>query len=279
LQSIKRCLSGQTAIESVMMAVVDLQLADQSFLVSGGSSGIGLSAARLLLQEGAHVTICARNPAKLEHAAAVLGSPSELRTAVADVTSAPDIRRAVEAAIDHAGRLDGLAAVAGRGLHGTLQELSADQVIDELGAKAAGLLHLVHAGSDHLRQVAGRVVALTAPSAFEPDPTMAAVSAGRAALDSLVRSLAAEYAPVGVRVNAVGVGLIDTPRQQDRYTAEGESNSYEEWLAEGARRRQVPMGRPGTADEVAAAIVWLLSPISSYTTGAVLDVTGGLRSR
>ena len=261
------------------MAVVDLHLAGQSFLVSGGSSGIGLSTARLLLQEGARVTICARNAAKLERAVVDLGSPVDLCTAVADVTSEPDCRRAVEVAVEHGDRLDGVAAVAGRGVHGTLRELSTDEVIDELRAKTSGLLHLVRAGSDQLRHVAGRVVALTAPSAFEPDPTMAAVSAGRAAIDSLVRSLALEYAPVGVRVNAVGVGLIDTPRQQDRFASEAEAGSYEEWLAERVRRRQVPMGRPGTAEEVAAAIVWLLSPISSYTTGAVLDVTGGLRSR
>jgi NAD(P)-dependent dehydrogenase (short-subunit alcohol dehydrogenase family) len=109
---------------------------------------------------------------------------------------------------------------------------------------------------------------------------MAAISAGRAALDSLVRSLAIEFAPVGVRVNSVGVGLIDTPRQHDRYSAEADSGTaYEEWLGADARRRRVPMGRPGTADEVAAAIVWMLSPVSGYTTGALLDVTGGLRSR
>ena len=261
------------------MSAVDLRVDGHGFLVSGGSSGIGLSTARLLLREGARVTICARDPDKLDRAATILDSPGQIRTAVADVTSESDCRRAVEAAVEHADRLDGVAAIAGRGLHGALGDLSVSQVADELAAKATGFLHLVRAGSRHLREVGGRVVALAAPTALEPDPSMAAVSAGRAALDSLVRSLAADFAPAGVRVNAVGVGLIDTPRQRDRFSADAATSTYEEWLDEEARRRRVPMGRPGTADEVAAAIVWLLSPVSSYTTGSVLDVTGGLRSR
>lgn len=260
------------------MSVMDLQIGGQSFLVSGGSSGIGLSTARLLLREGAQVTICARTPERLEQAAATLDAPHNVRTCVADVTSEDDCRLAVEAALDHGGHLDGVACIAGRGLHGSLSDLSPSHVADEIAGKVTGLLHLVRAGAERLREVGGRVVALTSPTALEPDPNLAAVSAGRAAIDGLVRSLAADFAPDGVRVNAVGVGLIDTPRQQDRFTADEHDSTYEEWLGAQARRRRIPMDRPGNADEVAAAVVWLLSPISSYTTGAVLDVTGGLRS-
>lgn len=76
------------------------------------------------------------------------------------------------------------------------------------------------------------MVALTAPTAFEPEPAMGAVSAARAALDNVVRSLAFDLAPRGIRINAVGVGLIDTPRQQDRFaTAAGNGGDYQEWLA------------------------------------------------
>lgn len=258
---------------------MDLRLRDQSFLVSGGSSGIGFATAKLLVQEGAQVTICARSPEGLRRAAADLDS-TQVHTVTADVTSKEDCERAVEAALNHGGRLDGVAAVAGRGRHGTASELSAEDVAAELTAKATGLLHLISAASDALREAEGRVVALTAPTALEPDPAMAAVSAGRAALDNLVRSLALEFAPYGVRINAVGVGLIDTPRQRTRFATDASpGTSYDQWLDEQALQRRIPMQRPGKPEEVAAAIVWLLSQVTSYTTGTVLDVTGGLRSR
>lgn len=202
------------------------------------------------------------------------------RAEIAAVEDDPFCERAVEAALNHGGRLDGVAAVAGRGRHGTASELSVEDVADELTAKVTGLLHLVTAASNPLQDVAGRVVALTAPAALEPDPAMAAIGAGRAALDSLVRSLALEFAASGVRVNAVGVGFIDTPRQRTRFASDASpGTSYEQWVDEQVLQRRIPMQRPGKAEEVATAIVWLLSPVASYTTGAVLDVTGGLRSR
>lgn len=122
--------------------VMDLAIAAQSFLVRGGSSGIGLATARLLLAEGAVVTICARDLDRLKGAARSIGS-DRLCVAVADVTSARDCERAVSAAIEHGGRLDGIAAVGGRGRHGSLLDLHPPDVVDELAAKIAGLLNLL----------------------------------------------------------------------------------------------------------------------------------------
>ena len=107
---------------------------------------------------------------------------------------------------------------------------------------------------------------------------MGAVSAGRAAVDNVLSTLATELAPRGIRVNGVGVGLIDTPRQQARHAQNGD-DEYRHWIQEQADQRQVPLRRPGTAEEVAAAVCWLLSPVSGYTTGSVIDVTGGHRTR
>ena len=107
---------------------------------------------------------------------------------------------------------------------------------------------------------------------------MGAISAARAALDNAVSSLAAELAPTRVRINSVGVGLIDTPRQRSRHQASGTGTGYDAWLQHQVEVRQIPLQRAGTPQEVATAIVYLLSPRTSYTTGAVLDVTGGHRS-
>jgi NAD(P)-dependent dehydrogenase (short-subunit alcohol dehydrogenase family) len=259
--------------------LVDLGITGQGFLVSGGSSGIGLATARVLLDEGAHVTICARNSDRLTRAIHELAN-DRVHAVEADVTSMTDCERVVTAALDFAGRLDGVAALAGRGHHGTITQLSTAEVAGEVGTKIAGLLHLVKAALPHLPTSTGRIVALSAPTAHEPDPAMAAVSAGRAAVDNLVRSLALELAPSGIRVNAVGVGLIDTPRQHNRYQEQHPPDvPYDRWLTQQAAERGIPLARAGTSDEVASAIAFLLSPLTSYTTGTVLDVTGGLRTR
>ena len=258
--------------------VVDLGLSGQSIIVTGGSSGIGLATAGLLLEEGALVTICGRDRARLDLAAAHLDS-ANLHTVQADVLHPGDAARLVDEAVRHRGRLDGVAAVAGRGRHGSLLELEPSEVVAEVSDKLLGFMNVTRSAIHELAKTGGRIVGLTAPTARQPDPAMGAISIGRAALDSAISGLALELAPHGIRVNAVGVGLVDTPRQQARHAETHSATPYAQWLEHQVQQRGVPLARAGTATEVAAAICWLLSPVSSYTTGSVLDVTGGLRSR
>jgi len=93
---------------------------------------------------------------------------------------------------------------------------------------------------------------------------------------NLSKSLAAELAPDGIRVNSVNLGLIDTGQWRRRFEAEGANGSYEQWAAELAADRGVPLGRLGTAAEVAFVIVMLLSPLASFVTGTTVDVAGGV---
>jgi len=112
--------------------------------------------------------------------------------------------------------------------------------------------------------------------ARQPEPHMVATSAARAGLLNLVRSMATEFAPAGVRVNGILIGLIESGQWRRRFDArEDKSLDWAAWSGQLARDKHIPMGRLGLPSEAARAILFLASPLSSYTTGAHLDISGG----
>lgn len=260
---------------------MDLQLTDRVFFVSGGSRGVGRAVVELLLREGARVVTCARGAAGLEHLRAGVGDlAGRLMTAPADVRDAEEVGRHLTAAVDRFGRLDGVVANAGAGVSGDVLDTPPQVWDEQFAVKVHSVLNLVRPAVTSLASSdAGRIVVVNGVTGYAPEPTMAAVSAARAAVLNLSRSLAVALAPRGICVNVVNLGPIRTDRQRARYAAAGSSEPFERWCRHDALRRGVLLGRLGTPQEVAPVIALLLSPLASYLTGSSIDVAGGSNAR
>ncbi|MGY0487574.1 SDR family oxidoreductase [Streptomyces sp. WG-D5] len=254
---------------------MDLGLADRTYVVTGGSSGVGLATVRALLDEGANVATCGRDADRLKK----LGTHDRLFTATCDVRDADAVRDFVRASAHAFGgdRVDGLVNNAGQSRMKRLDDTTGDDWRDELELKFAGVLNPLHAARSWLRgSDAASVVNVNAVLAKQPEPRLITTSAARAGILNLSKSLSQELAADGIRVNSVCLGLIDTGQWTRRHAAADSGLSYEDWQAELAADRGVSLGRLGRAEEVAYAIVALLSPRASYITGTAIDVCGGV---
>ncbi|MFI6658732.1 SDR family oxidoreductase [Streptomyces sp. NPDC050523] len=258
---------------------MDLGLADRTVLVTGGSSGVGLATVRALLDEGANVATCGRDADRLAKAAAHLGAGADrLFRGVCDVRDADAVGDFVGRAAAHfGGHLDALVNNAGQSRMKPLDETTAEDWRDELELKFAGVLNPLAASRSYLRASdAAAIVNVNAVLAKQPETRLITTSAARAGILNLSKSLATELASDGIRVNSVCLGLIDTGQWTRRHEAADSGLGYEEWQAGIAADRGIALGRLGRAEEVAYAIVSLLSPRASYITGTSIDVCGGV---
>jgi NAD(P)-dependent dehydrogenase (short-subunit alcohol dehydrogenase family) len=237
-------------------------------IVIGGGSGIGLGVARLLARDGALVTISGRTEQKLADAAALL-SKEDLEVAIipCDALEPATVRAAVDAASDERRQLDIAVVVPGGGSIKPVLSYDDDEFSREVDANVRPVyLLLKYAGRAMLRNGSGSFVAISSTAAAFSARYLASYSAGKAAVDQLVRVAANELGEFGIRVNAVRPGMTRTPTTAAAF---GNDKMISAFLA------QQPIGRAGEVSDVAQAVRYLAGPESSWVTGQLLTVDGG----
>lgn len=232
-------------------------------VVTGGGSGIGLAAARLLANSGASVAVLDLDPA---------GAPDPLHRICCDIAETGSVEEAIAQAREALGGIDILVNNAGIGAVGTLEDNSEGEWLTLFNVNVLGVMRITRAVLPHLRRSSAAAVVNVGSVVAEVGLLQRALlTASKGALHALTRALAADYVADGIRVNSVIPGTVDTSA-----VCHIVDNSVDPVATRAVLVGRQPTGRLVSADEVASAICYLASPRSASTTGTSLIVDGGI---
>ncbi len=246
-------------------------LTGKKALIIGGGQGMGEASARFLARAGCDVALVDLVPERAGHVAGIVDSYGTRGvTVIGDVLDDTQIPRIVAEAEEKLGGLDRMVSIVGAASWGSLLETTAD-VWDrqmQLNLRYFFLISKQVANVMIRRGTGGRIVGIASVDGQRASPMRGAYGAAKAGLISLVQTMAVEWAPHDISVNAIAPGHIVTPRLFDTpRRVEGYANSL------------IPMRRRGTTDDIGKAALFLLSDLAAYVNGTTLDVDGGLLSQ
>ena len=259
---------------------MDISFQNQVAVITGGSSGIGLACVHQFLASGAKVAFFARDQKRIHSVNQDLEQKYNAENFLSESLSVLDqdkVNGFAKKVKEVFGRCDILINNAGTGRVSTFSYTTDQDWHEELELKYFSQIYPIRAFRSLLEQSSdASIVAINSLLAYQPEPHMVCTSSARAGVQNLLKSLSLELAPK-IRVNSIVLGLVFSYQWQRRFEQRSNpTQNLQDWLAELATKRQIPLQRIGTPEEVANAVIFLASPSSSYITGAQLEVSGGL---
>jgi len=248
-------------------------LEGKTAVITGGSTGIGFATAKRFVEEGAYVFITGRRQAELDLAVKELGE--NVTGVQGDVSKAEDLDRLYSVVADSGRRIDVVFPNAAILEVARIGDITEEQLDYQLGVDFKGVVFTVQKALPLLND-GGSIILNASTTAVRGNDAIGVYGAIKAAVRSLARTWALELRDRGIRVNSVSPGATDTPGIETLagMLFPGQHDSKEQF--ENYQRSIVPMGRFGTPDEVANAVLFLASDLSSFTTGADIPVDGGI---
>ncbi|MCL2552825.1 MAG: SDR family oxidoreductase [Actinomycetia bacterium] len=250
---------------------MDLGLRDRVYVVTGAGRGLGLAAARTLVDEGARVVLSARDQAGLDKVAAELGGSERALGLAADNSDPGTAGRLLAAAQEAYGRLDGVLISVGGPPAGPAVSITDEQWQSAFETVFLGAVRLARAAAGALGE-GGVIGFVLSGSVHEPIPGLAVSNGLRPGLAGFAKTLADELGPRGIRVVGLLPARIDTDRVRELDALGGDPQS-----ARARHEASIPLRRYGSPEEFGRAAVFLMSPAASYLTGLMLPVDGGSR--
>lgn len=245
------------------------KLAGKVAVVTGGSSGIGLATAKRFVDEGAYVFITGRRQNELDAAVKQIGQ--NVTSVRSDVSKLADIDKLYAAVKEQKGKIDVVFANAGIGELAPIGQITEEHFDKQFDVNVKGLLFTVQKALP-LLQDGGAIVLNASIVSITGNPAFSVYSATKAAVRSFARTWSVDLKERKIRVNAISPGVVPTPGYN---TGLGMTQEQVDQFVK-SMAANVPLGRPGTTDEIAKAVLFLASDDSSYVNGIELFVDGGL---